>query len=74
MVKSCYFKQKVYGNTGADHRGSYSFNPIGNFTAYNFNVTYQVYQIYGARDPSICHVFFYIQSPRVIYSIKIIKR
>ena len=30
-----------------------------------FNVTYSVFQIYGTSDPTICELFFYIQSAEV---------
>jgi hypothetical protein len=60
----------TYSNTGADGSGSV-VNYSGSFSVYEnddasngdeYYINYEVHQIYGTSDPSICEVFFTVQS------------
>ena len=57
--------KKVSGNTGADGEGSIAVNNARSIIIGQFNVTYSVFQIYGTVNPTICELFFYLQSAEV---------
>ena len=55
---------QVTGNAGADGSGNIT-RLQGIVSIQNFSASYHVFQISGAYDPSICEVYFTIQSNNV---------
>ena len=52
--------KQVRGDSGADHSGNYE-NMTGSFNIdfeTNLLINYDVFQVYGTDDPSICELFF----------------
>uniref|UniRef100_F6QVV8 Cortical granule lectin-like n=1 Tax=Ciona intestinalis TaxID=7719 RepID=F6QVV8_CIOIN len=56
------FDIKVYSNYGADGSGRFSTYNTTTITLGDFTIKYRVFNVYAARDPSVCEVYFYMGS------------
>ena len=63
--KRFFYSFQVHGDAGADGGGSTTAVPNVFFTASGFNITYHYFQIFGTQDPTICEVFFTLESEQV---------